>query len=355
MSETQGTKFWDSMLAPLDFEVGADIEFVGTSGIRHQLPVVGHSFDESTFLLVVPDPDPIKATLIGSDLKSANSDKNFIVVRPTIGDAKEMILSVGLKLLELGFNGDRIAEYVKESATIFQDLENVPFEEVVRRSEGTIFEDELRAAHFAKQITGVSLFESGVQIIREAFLLEIGDAFKEQRFDPMAFLNKQSYSKDIVSGVCALPLHKIAADDWDQILNSRSQDLAEKFMKEIGFFQYFRPPIDQAGMGLAEHGINTQSAIEQAIEMANNLGHKVDEPELLPSNFSPQSVVDELTASGLAVQGELEIELSEEGKKKRMKVQFQPREGFFYKILRHLPHLKAGIEAVREAKKLADD
>jgi len=349
--EDERSRFWKNVLSPIDFEINENVKFEGFSGITHRFPVIGQSRDEKTFILISEDPDPVKGILVGSDLNQKETEKNFIVVRPTVADTKEIILRSATRLASVGFTKEKLGEYFQNLSGDLDKLQGIKKENFLETIEGTIFEDMFRAMYYSTVMNGVNLFESLVHMVREGLMLDVKDLFENGGFRFDLLMNKETYSQDITAGACALPLQKFTETDWRNFLSDDAGESAKILLKEIGFYQYFRPPIDQASLALADRGVADSAVIVQGIAEADSLGHSIDEPELMPDTASLENIIEKLKENKLVVStGELDIQLSREGRKERLNVKFQPREAFISRLIRKIPYLKTAVEIAEKVR-----
>jgi hypothetical protein len=69
--------FWRNFFGPAIFEPVLDYKVTRSSGMTHNIPVIGIDRSERNIALVLNEPDPIKAKLIGFDIESAGIAENI--------------------------------------------------------------------------------------------------------------------------------------------------------------------------------------------------------------------------------------------------------------------------------------
>jgi len=116
-------------------------------------------------------------------------------------------------------------------------------------------------------------------------------------------------------------------------LNGTAFDDIEASWKTRGIYQYFFPPPDQIALGLVERSAAGLSTVSSALEIAPKIGHPHGASELVNVQANASKLVEELTAVGLLVEGEMGLEMTEAGVQTRATVKFRPREGFLSKLV----------------------
>lgn len=135
-------------------------------------------------------------------------------------------------------------------------------------------------------------------------------------------------------GVCPIPLFEFEPEEIEKVLLSKNIDEVRNLLQRHDLLQYFFPPADQLALGIIERGsvVNPSQVIDQILK-APQIGHPLGELEVAPSETSLTEIVDALRDRNLVVDGEVTLELTNEGRAIRQVIRYKPREGFLSKLL----------------------
>lgn len=359
MEDGDRLTFWGNVFAGAKLTPKQNVALLGESGFEHRFPVVGYSDDGNTVALVLPEPDVVKGALIANDIRRASPTLNVSVVRPTIANTNKLITTAISKVFELRLRGVELKDYIEENAKVGTESTKLIFSEdnpkffdgdkLLKLAEGTLFEDLVRAAVYSREVTGVYFVENLAQLFREVMSYDLPRIFAEDQLNLQELLPKQEPAREIRWGICPLPLQDFSKAGWEALLNGHDSQAAEGFLKEIGFYQFFRPPIDRTTLALVEMGVKSAVEVSNIIEEIDTRGHLHDQTEIVSGVDGFDSLIEKLQAKGLTIGGSIEMELTTEGKKERLLVQFQPREALFFKMLQQVPLLKELVSIFRRS------
>jgi len=127
----------------------------------------------------------------------------------------------------------------------------------------------------------------------------------------------------------------MSEEDLDTFLDHQNLDAAREVLRRLGVHQFFFPPPDQLLLGTIDRSA-TISGSEQPSDIAQHLGHPAGRMELVPTDTPLTDLIDALKDRRLLVEGEVSVELTEEGASQRASVRFSPREGIVSKIVNRI-------------------
>ena len=140
---------------------------------------------------------------------------------------------------------------------------------------------------------------------------------------------------DVQMGMCPLFFGDFSPEDLEICEDSTEIISIQSVLRKYQILQFFFPPVDQLALGLIDRLSMPASGVTEQILMAPALGHPIVGPEICQDfiSSSPSDIIAKLQERGLAVEGELGLELSPEGQTIRQVIRFKPREGVLSKIL----------------------
>jgi hypothetical protein len=136
-------------------------------------------------------------------------------------------------------------------------------------------------------------------------------------------------------GNCPFPLYELSKVDAEAFYDGRDIARVRDVLRRLQLFQYFYPAPDHLVLGMAENQ-SEHSKLAEALAQSPVVGHPLGQFELLGPNTRIQDVIADLQDRSLIVEGEVGLELSEQGRVARASVRFKPREGFLAKLSRIL-------------------
>lgn len=159
----------------------------------------------------------------------------------------------------------------------------------------------------------------------------------EQLNYPIFRLNKlmafDPIEVDRSMGVCSVPLYEFQASEIEVFHTGKDIDNAREILKRHNVFQYFFPAADQLTLGLIE---NTKAPVEMILNQLSkvpSMGHPFGESEIISADVKLFEIISVLKEQGLAIEGEVGLELTPSGMATRSTVRFKPREGLLSKLL----------------------
>ncbi len=336
--------FWSNMFGPVGLEVEVEPSLTGASGYKHRVAASAQD-DEKRLALVLTEPDPIKALLIGQDIQSALPEHRVITTRPVVGDTKEIVSSIAQLYTQALLEGRNPSKEFEQWIAPLKEAENDPgaFKELTH---GTPLEGLVRAMLYGTEVLGLGVYEQVVQIIRELLLLNVPEMIRDEGFDFASLMKRTPYQSDILRGVCPLPFGALSQEHWDLFFNYNSDNQARSdVLHELGLFQFFRPPVDSLALVLAEKSKLTPVRLQSVAAKSTELGHSIDVPELVEDVDSVDELIQRLKEEEYVVDGEVEVTITAEGRAQRSLVRFKPREALFFRLARVLPDLIGSLKS----------
>lgn len=349
--ESGKDKFWENFFATAELTPSLDVSLTGDSGLTHRFPAIGtgDTGTDTRMVLVTSEPDPIKAQLVSADIQRKYPSEKVILTRPSVSNTKELVAQLASRMIALYGNGQDEFKFNLEEALSHFDKDRLASEGLLEVSKGTVFENLFRSIHFTSEMLDASIFENVVQLIRECLLLEVHTLFgaKMPEFDFTGLFGRTAYTADVLAGICPIPVFDFTEDDWGKLTTEVDLEFSEQLFRRIGVSQFFRPPLDQTALVLADASQLSASSLEHAVDALETIGHPISAPELVHSQPSIEELIEKLKDEKYVVEGEIEYTLTPEGKTQRSLVKFRPREAVFFRLAKMVPGLAQLISAMR--------
>lgn len=345
MSEKE--TFWENFFSSTSLTPSLDVRLIGDSGISHRFPAIGTG-DVSTdkrMVLITTEPDPIKAQLVGFDIQRKYPSERVILSRPHIANTKQVIAKFAMKFMEMQAKGEFEIKIEEAIATFTPD--KLLSDGILETAKGTVVEDIVRSMIYGRTILDMEVFESMVQFVRECILLEVHSMMSQQKFDFSALIARSAYSAEIMEGICPIPVFDFSEEDWSALTQSVNRNHSIELLKRLGVHQFFEPPVDQVALRLGENSTLSAHTLRTTADGLSRIGHPVAEPELLSQASNFDELIEKLKSKNYVVEGEYEMQLSENGKQERASVKFRPGEAVFFKLLRAFPGIAQIIGALK--------
>lgn len=143
--------------------------------------------------------------------------------------------------------------------------------------------------------------------------------------------------EELKAGVCVVSIEEFLPDEIESICGVGDLEEIQGILRRHNILQYFFPAPDYMALGLIESGRMRflPQLIDQLVRMPD-LGHPFGPTELVPTLYSFTQMVKELQNLDLVKEGELGLEITDEGLKARSAVRGRPREGLLFKTLNQI-------------------
>lgn len=282
----------------------------GASGVRHPLLAVGTDEERRRLVVVSMEHDARSAALAQADLQMAFPGVQVIVARPVLVGVSSILIPEAINGAEKDVIKERLSEHLEKTKERGRAI--LPKDSAAH---------DWMSMHFAN-LTRLVLLATLEEELDEEFKLDLKTAAEE---DPIA--------QDRELGVCGVPIYGFSAEEFNELREADEVDSVRKVLRQNNILQYFFPPPGQLMLGLVGRGCaRNRSHLLKAIKLAPEIGHPFGQPEIVEGR-SLEEVVDNLMDRGLAVEGEVTMQMGPEGQSLRKTVRFKPREGFLSKLI----------------------
>ncbi|MDO5658616.1 MAG: hypothetical protein Q4G36_09885 [Paracoccus sp. (in: a-proteobacteria)] len=316
---------WRSICTALGTEYRPTNEIHGQSGLVHPISGLGVDDKGKRLIVISADHSPRNAALMRMDVQASIPDLRVLVARPLSIDLPHIVrqnfcgadghLQVGkvigfVNALTLAqSHKDRISERL-DSLVKSAQLANLSLK---TQLQGII--EQFSIARFSELPTEEcnSLLDTGLTMLRN-------------------FSKADNLRSDRESGICPIPTYEFTETDWELLLSGTLIDDVKERLRLMDVYQYFYPSKDALVLGLVDSGLQSVDAINGGINQAQADGHIMTSNTILDSAADVHDIVNELRRSGLIAEGEMEWEVTEDGKKIRNSVKFRPSEGLISRI-----------------------
>ena len=326
------TRFWDNFLKAVETDPRQAATIRGASRIEH--PIVAAGIDEGRrrLIIVSPDIEARHAAMMQADIQSAFKSLKVLVTRPLIADPR--------KAAGLVFNETRLEEFAKGlgseillSAEIFgliSKFSENPIYSLLENEDGAWFAmqcHKLQTQLYPIADIYLHAKKEKEPEARKALLRNAGSLLEVVRtLDPL--------DEDRKVGLCGIPFYDFSSKDLEPFHSQNDLREIQEVLRHHEVLQYFFPSPDQLALGLIDRESNLDAPqILDHVLSAPALGHPFGVSEIISSPFSITDIVDELKERNLVVEGEIGLEITDNGQYVRSTVRFKPREGIVSKIL----------------------
>jgi hypothetical protein len=294
----------------------------GVSQIEHPILAVGVDEDRRRVILISAEQDARSAAIAQQDIQQALTDYKIIMARPIAVNLAKLaqifeealgVSEIDLKQLGKGNEEQNVFREVLESSgePKISKLLNV-FESVDLNAVGQWFE-------LIRQLS--TIINGCVRAEDKTFKINLR---KIGEMDPADI--------DRRLGLCSIPLYDFGADEIETIQSGANIDSVRSVFRKHHLLQYFFPSPDHLALGLIERGGLKPRDVLAQMNRAPDLGHPLATPEFLTQEMRIGDMIDAIEERGLAVEGEIGLEITEKGQNLRATVKFKPREGIVSKI-----------------------
>lgn len=287
----------------------------GVSGLHHPLLAVGIDDKRRRMVVISMEHDARGTALAQSDLQMAFPKVHVIVARPVFVSVSAILSPDDIINLSRSLIEERLLTHYKDTAA--------RAETILPEDKTTNSWIKMHFAHFDDLLLETTLANG--EDLGEGHIQELKAAAEE---DPIA--------KDRELGVCGIPIYGFSAEEFSDLMETDHVDFVRETLRRKNILQYFFPPPDQLALGLVDRfRPKNRAHLIDLTKSAPAMGHPFGQPEIVQAS-SPQQVIDELLDRGLAVEGELTIDIGPDGQSLRSTVRFKPREGLLSKIINRI-------------------
>ncbi len=320
------TTFWEGLFLTLGTEYKDINSIQGASGINHNIQCLGIDENKKRVLIVQNEQDARILAMAQMDIQSRYKDYNILMLRPVpinlshafIG-LLELFGTVKLSQKELNYltlndeSDDKNRIRKDRIETAFKSIS--PQLEIIEKTSLSlvpIFKELVHQLSHLKFLNGFSDIEN--------FSID----FKEMiGFNPIIY--------DSAVGVCPIPFYNFTVKETESFLSSKNIETNKTILRNHNILQFFHPPIDTLALGFIESGQYKKEKLISDINQVPYLGHPFGKNEITDIKNITE-IVDVLREKDLVVEGEINLELTENGLKNRTKVKFSPRESIFKRL-----------------------
>lgn len=323
--EVDASAAWRSICAALGTEYRPTNEIHGQSGLVHPISGLGVDDKGKRLIVISADHNPRNAALMRMDVQASIPDLRVLVARPLSIDLPHIVrqnfcgadghLQVGKVI---GFASALTAIPVREDRIVGQ------LDDLVRSTQLANLSFKTQLQGIIEQFSVARLPDLSTNEYNS--LLDIGLAMLRN------FSRVDNLLSDRESGICPIPTYEFTETDWELLLSGTRIDDVQERLRRMDVYQYFYPSKDALTLGLVDRGVQSVDAINGGINQAQADGHIMMPNTILDSAADVQDIVSELRRSGLMVEGEMEWEVTEDGKNVRNLVRFRPSEGLISRI-----------------------
>lgn len=331
----------------MGFEPREVATLAGRSGQTHQFNALGVDEKKRRLLVFSGELDPRMAAMVHSDVAANIGGYRLITVRPLTFDIQQLASLIGQVTGTEQFDSKEILSSFQEwsksepwtavrPAKDFDGMSAKDILSIVQLSLGaaaSILMPFLRAA----TLSGLSPTEQIMLMVRQLSLLDwrsfVNASKSSGVFDLSHFTELDSLKWDREFGLCPFPLYELHEHDWETISSAKDIERIRERLTEMGVTQYFSPPKDHATLAVIDRGIQHPKDIEGALQTLPELGHPIASNEFLENSTDLIDIIAQLQQSGLTVEGDAGVTISEKGREFRASVKFRPREGAISKVL----------------------
>ncbi|MWD26073.1 hypothetical protein E0K89_001105 [Aquicoccus sp. SCR17] len=329
VSEKENISIWETLCSALGTEYRDTREIVGGSGLVHPIEALGVDEKRKRLILISSESNPRVAALLRGDVQATVPGLRVMVARPMAIDISHIARKLFFtdqgtldftKLLKAGAalrSGENGSEQLKE-------LYMEPIEEVMRNAARSALPMRIHIYNAIEQLHSVD-WEGVMPASKEDLMQTSVDVLTK-------FSLLDNLAADREQGICPIPTYELSENDWDLFLSKKSIEEVQERLKELDIYQYFYPPADQLALGLIDRGVGEPGPIFEGFNVSELQGHEISANTLFEPTEDIREILEQAKANGYVVEGEFSMELTEEGRALRRKINLRPREGLIAKI-----------------------
>jgi hypothetical protein len=293
------------------------------------MEAIGYDEEGKRLILVTYEPDARAAATAQADIQARLRDDMVLVVRPVGLDlsriARTLIKKFGIG--EISVSDLSKTESGEELTSALKD-------------DPELLGNGIEVAG----MVGASLSGQIINAIKQLSLLDfyiIDDKVSTVGLRDLAQYDVLELDRQF--GVCGLPLYDFLPTEIDEAVTREDADQVRNILQRVGALQYFYPAPDSLALSLIDRGIHQYDVLTAATETSPLIGHPFGSNEYVEGE-RVTDVIESLSSKGFVVSGDLQMELTPEGKKIRQRIRYRPREGIVSKILRRF-NLNVSVSA----------
>ncbi len=321
------SEFWNNIILATEAEPRDVTSLCGASGFSHPITALGVDEKRRRVVVISGESDARTTALAQSDIQAAIPSTKVVIARPA-----PLNLSIAAQLFSQTLGTTKIGSEHFE----WMNANEAAFKEKISDS-------LTKASNFcAKSIFGedaamrLNVLAFAKELIQQLALLEMdlkpGADGKEVTFDVSKLQMLDPVEADRNMGVCSIPLYNFTEDEAETLKSKLDVEYTKALLEEHDILQYFFPPADQLALGLVEHNKYPLDYLIDNIKKVPSEGHPFGNQEILDQNLQLESLIQELIELGLLVEGDIGVEITEEGIITRNNIKFKPREALLTKL-----------------------
>lgn len=321
--------FWNTFLRAVETEPAEPRSIRGASGLQHPVVALGSDSTRQRLVVISGDPDGRSAALAHSDIQAAYPDTRVVLARPIAVHLARIAEAIVGMLGKQTF-GPEDLRGLPESGSLQRQILDAKFQLLA----GVGFAPAFRAYSFASLSLVSVIQETVLQLSHLQFdfptQADGSQGVPTVQFGPLVALDPSQVDRQ--SGVCFIPLYLLSDPDAEVFHAGTDIERARDILKAHHVLQYFFPAPDQLALGLLETQPESQLSVADSVERTPSIGHPLGPLELLSPDTKLLDLVEALQDRGLCAEGEVGMELTEQGRTVRGTVRFKPREGLLSKL-----------------------
>jgi hypothetical protein len=325
----QASAFWTSFIRAVEAEPHEINSVQGASGIQHPVVAIGVDAGRRRLVLVSLETDARAAALMQADLQSAFRAIQIVVARPdflNLGEFARMMLTeadTGVTTKELLSS---YASWMRGQPGILAIPDDL-LREWARAN----------LSHLSWKLSKLTLKSTEGAPHSPSFAPEelIGEEVED---GPRRLLESVAQTdqmeQDRRMGLCPVPLYEFSSSEFELLQSGTDVEAVREMLRRLDLLQYFLPAPDHLALGLIDLGkISTVPNLIDNLVKTPDFGHPFGPHELIPAQTGFRDMILELRNRGFVAGGELNLEITDQGRQARSLVQARPREGLLFKIL----------------------
>ena len=320
-------EFWKGFFESINCEYKDVTEIKGASGINHK--IIGLGVDENLKRVIISqnEQDARILAMAQADIQARMKGYNVLMIRPLPINLSKAFFQFSMLFGKSSINSNDLKPKLDENGkkVLNGDFQN-KFEHIIKEVSPQF--DIIGRTN----LNMVPIFKELVQQLSNLkFVQELGGENDDFNIDFQELVTFNPIVYDTNVGVCPIPLYDFSMEETELFITNKNPEENLKILEKHNIKQFFYPPIDSLALGLIENEKNTEPELVKKLKEVPNIGHPFGNNEIIDVN-KVNEIVDALKDKNLIVEGEFDLGITENGKEKRMKIKFTPRESIFKRI-----------------------
>jgi hypothetical protein len=341
---TNRSFFWKNIIRAVEAEPRETTSVRGASGIQH--PTIAAGVDEARrrLLIISGNLNAYSASLAQSDIQANIPSLQVIMARPIAVNVPGLANTVSgllgrssMKLDELTKYGPQLSEYLSALTKYLPNQKEEAFKlfrpimEIINSFEAAPLNVTSQILEIMQQLGKIRV--ETIDEISQASSTENPVSTKKLVLHLERLMSTDPTEDDRQLGICAVPLYGFSPSEVEIIQRGADIEAIKDLLRRHNLLQYFFPAPDQLALGLVDRGATKIGHLLDHLTQAPSLGHPFGPSEITPPAIPVTKVIDALQERKLLVEGEIGLEITQEGHSIRTAVRFKPREGLLSKLI----------------------